>query len=189
MPNLKISKLNNYIHILDMDRNVLFTEHSFRVLVKKLTPTGTTYDITFLRPDSTPGAFYKATIGSIYNGSTNALFTQSDWELWYQQNTGDVNGISNVLIQSGIDIVAGNQNMGLYTGATSKLLTLSIYNQDLVSPISVSTNGGGSYISVPKGVTINYDAGGLLNYFDPTQIYINSASTTLNPIIIYTYTI
>jgi len=180
-----------------MDRNVLFTEHSFRVLVKKLTPTGTTYDIAFLRPDSTPGAFYKATIGSIYNGLTNATFTQSDWELWYQQNTGDVNSTSivlantqaNVLVQSGIDIVTGNQNMSLYVGATSRLLTLSIYNQDLVSPISVSTDGGGTYVSVPKGVTINYDAGGLLNYFDPTQIFINSATTTLNPIIIFTYTI
>ena len=176
---------------------MLFTEHSFRVLVKKLTPTGTTYDIAFLRPDSTPGAFYSATIGSIYNGLTNVVFTQADWELWYQKNTGDVNATSialtttqaNVEIQSGINTVSGNQSMVFYIGGTSRLLTLSIYNQDLVNPILVSTDGGGSYTSVPKGVTINYDAGGLLNYFDPSLILINSATTTLNPIIIYTYTV
>ena len=177
---------------------MLFTEHSFRVLVKKLTPTGTTYDIAFLRPDSTPGAFYSATIGSIYNGLTNVVFTQADWELWYQKNTGDVNATSialtttqaNVEIQSGIDTVNGINSMTAYIGGgASKLLTLSIYNQDLVNPILVSTDGGASYTSVPKGVTINYDAGGLLNYFDPSQIYINSATTTLYPIIIFTYTI
>jgi hypothetical protein len=95
---------------------------------------------------------------------------------------------ANVEIQSGIDIVNGNNSMSTYiTGA--KLLTLSIYNQDLVNPILVSTNGGASYTSVPKGVTINYDAGGSLNYFDPSLIYINSATTTLYPIIIYTYTL
>jgi hypothetical protein len=94
-----------------------------------------------------------------------------------------------VLIESGIDTVNGINAISTYIGATSKLLTLSIYNQDLVNPILVSTNGGGSYVSVPKGVTINYDAGGSLNYFDPTLIVINSATTTLYPIIIFTYTI
>jgi hypothetical protein len=97
---------------------------------------------------------------------------------------------SPVLITSGIDTVNGIASMATYTtGGTSKLLTLSIYNQDLVYPILVSTDGGASYTSVPKGVTINYDAGGLLNYFDPSQIYINSATTTLYPIIIFTYTL
>lgn len=195
MTNLKISKLNNYIHILDMDRNVLFTEHSFRVLVKKLTPTGTTYDIAFLRPDSTPGAFYSATIGSIYDSLGNS-FSQANWELWYQQNTGDVNATStaltttqaNVLITPEIYTVTATTSMGTIIGSTSKLLTLSIYNQDLTNPISISTDSGGTYVSVPKGVTINYDAGGLLNYFDPNNIFINPLSTTLKPIIIYTYT-
>jgi len=96
---------------------------------------------------------------------------------------------TNVEIQSGIDTVNGINAISTYIGGTAKLLTLSIYNQDLVSPISVSTNGGASYTSVPKGVTINYDAGGPLNYFNPTQIVINSATTTLYPIIIFTYTL
>ncbi len=94
-----------------------------------------------------------------------------------------------VLIQSGIDTVNGINSINTYIGGTSKLLTLSIYNQDLVNPILVSTNGGASYTSVPKGVTINYDAGGSLNYFNPNLIVIDSDTTTLYPIIIYTYTL
>lgn len=193
MANLKISKLNNYIHILDMDRNVLFTEHSFRVLVKKLTPTGNSYDIIFLRPDVV-SPFYSATIGSIYD-SIGSPFSQADWELWYQKNTGDVNATSialtttqaNVLITPEIYTVTVTTSMSAIVGSTSKLLTLSIYNQDLTNPISISTDGGSSSVSVPKGVTINYDAGGLLNYFDPNNIVIDPLSTTLKPIIIYTY--
>ena len=97
---------------------------------------------------------------------------------------------ASVEIQSGINTVNGINSMTTYIGGgASKLLTLSIYNQDLVNPILVSTDGGASYTSVPKGVTINYDAGGSLNYFNPSQIYINSATTTLYPIIIFTYTI
>lgn len=96
---------------------------------------------------------------------------------------------ANVEITPGINTLNGVKNMAFYTGATSKLLTLSIYNQDTTVSILVSTDNGVTYVSVPKGVTINYDAAGLLNYFDPTQIYINSNSATIDPLIIYTYTL
>ena len=96
---------------------------------------------------------------------------------------------ANVEITPGINTVNGLKNMAFYTGATSKLLTLSIYNQDTTVSILVSTDAGVTYVSVAKGVTINYDAAGLLNYFDPTQIYINSNSATIDPLIIYTYTL
>lgn len=98
-------------------------------------------------------------------------------------------GQANVAILPGINTVTGLKNMAFYTGATSKLLTLSIYNQDTTVSILVSTDNGVTYVSVPKGVTINYDAAGLLNYFDPNKIYINQNSATLNPLIIYTYTL
>lgn len=98
-------------------------------------------------------------------------------------------GQANVAILPGINTVNGIKNIVFFTGATSKLLTLSIYNQDTTVSILVSTDGGVTYISVPKGVTINYDAGGLLNYFDPVRIYINSNSATIDPLIIYTYTL
>jgi hypothetical protein len=94
---------------------------------------------------------------------------------------------ANVLVKAGINTVNGLKNIAFFTGATSKLLTLSIYNQDTTVSILVSTDNGVTYISVPKGVTINYDAGGLLNYFDPNRIYINSNSATIDPLIIYTY--
>ena len=94
---------------------------------------------------------------------------------------------ANVLVKAGINTVNGLKNIAFFTGATSKLLTLSIYNQDTTVSILVSTDNGVTYISVPKGVTINYDASGLLNYFDPKRIYINQNSATIEPLIIYTY--
>lgn len=94
---------------------------------------------------------------------------------------------ANVVITPGINTVNGIKPIDYYTGATSKLLTLSIYNQDTTVSILVSTDGGITYVSVPKGVTINYDASGLLNYFNPSLIYIDSNSATIDPLIIYTY--
>jgi hypothetical protein len=96
---------------------------------------------------------------------------------------------ANVPILPGINTVNGLKNIAFFTGATSKLLTLSIYNQDTTVSILVSTDNGVTYISVPSKATINFDAGGLLNYFDPGRIYINSNSATIDPLIIYTYTL
>jgi hypothetical protein len=94
---------------------------------------------------------------------------------------------ANVPILPGINTLNGIKNIAFFTGGSTKLLTLSIYNQDTTVSILVSTDNGVTYISVPKGVTINYDASGLLNYFDPRRIYINSNSATIDPLIIYTY--
>ena len=94
---------------------------------------------------------------------------------------------ANVEILPGINSVVGIKNMPYYMGGSTKLLTLSIYNQDTANSILVSTDGASSYVSVPPGVTINFDAGGLVNYFDPTQIYIDQNTATLYPLIIYTY--
>jgi hypothetical protein len=96
---------------------------------------------------------------------------------------------ANVVITPSINTVNGIKNIAFFTGATSKLLTLSIYNQDTTVSILVSTNNGVNYVSVPSKATINFDAGGLLNYFDPVRIYINSNSATIDPLIIYTYTL
>ena len=97
-----------------------------------------------------------------------------------------VTNINNPILP-GINSVVGSHPMDYYIGATSKLLTLSIYNQDTADPILVSTDAGSSFFPVPPGVTINYDAGGLLNYFDPTQIVIDQNTATRYPLIIYTY--
>jgi len=94
---------------------------------------------------------------------------------------------ANVQILPGINSVVGLKNMPYYLGGSTKLLTLSIYNQDTTNSILVSTDGGSSYIPVPKGVTINFDAGGLVNFFNPTQIFIDQNTATLYPLIIYTY--
>ena len=97
-----------------------------------------------------------------------------------------VTNINNPILP-GINNVVGLKDMGHYIGATSKLLTLSIYNQDSVRDILVSTDSGVTYVSVLPGVTINFDAGGLLNYFNPAEIYIDQNTATTYPLIIYTY--
>jgi hypothetical protein len=96
---------------------------------------------------------------------------------------------ANVPILAGINTVTGLKQIAYYTGGSAKLLTLSIYNQDTTVSILVSTDNAVTFVSVPKGVTINYDAAGLLNYFNPNRIYINSNSATIDPLIIYTYTL
>ena len=220
MANLQISKLDNYIHILDMDKNQLYQEHSFRVLVRKLTPNGTKYDISFLRPDSTPAAFYSATIGQIFD-ATGTPFSQGSWEVWYQNNTGDINTSStvdvnatirepigprdcgesvstilcnkqaNVPVVPGINLVVGYKDMKYFTmlatgGPGRVLYSFSIYNQDTTVSILVSTDAGSSFFPVRPGVTINYDAGGLLNVFDPESIIIYQNSATVNPLVTFT---
>ena len=94
---------------------------------------------------------------------------------------------ANVVITAGINTINGVISMDYYIGATGKLLTLSIYNQDTTVSILVSTDGGSNYTSIRTGITINYDAGGLLNYFNPTQIIIDSHGATVDTLIIYTY--
>ena len=220
MANLQISKLDNYIHILDMDKNQLYSEHSFRVFVRKLTPNGTKYDISFLRPDSTPAAFYSATIGQIFD-SGGTPFSQVDWEVWYQNNTGDINAYTstvdvnatirepmgprdcgesvsttlcaeqaNVPVVAGINLVVGIKDMryfAILAGTAGRAIySFSIYNQDTTVSILVSTDGGSSFFPVRPGVTINYDAGGLLNVFDPLSIIIDQNSATVNPLVTFT---
>lgn len=94
---------------------------------------------------------------------------------------------ANVVITPGINTINGIKPMDYYTGATGKLLTLSIYNPDTAVSILVSTDSGVTYVSIRTGITINYDAGGLLNYFNPTQIIIDSNGATVDTLIIYTF--
>ena len=94
---------------------------------------------------------------------------------------------ANVVITPGINTVNGLKPMNYYTGVATKLLTLSIYNQNTTGFILVSTDNAVTYFSVNPGVIINFDAGGLLNYFNPRFIYINQNSTAIEPLIIYTY--
>jgi hypothetical protein len=109
------------------------------------------------------------------------------WQLRMLKGLQGITDQANVQITPGINTVNGLTSMDYYTGATGKLLTLSIYNPDTTVSILVSTDGGSNYISISTGITINYDAGGLLNYFNPTQIFIDSNGATVDTLIIYTY--
>lgn len=170
MARLKISKLENYIHILDMDRNVLYQEHSFRVLVTKINPNGITYDIAFLRPDSTPAAFYSATIGQLYD-STGTLWNQVDWELWYQQNTGDINTSAVVVVAPSTPIlvlptvVIETGTSGLISPNTTSISFASIGTADAL--VSFDTNS--SFVLLKPGTTINVSAGSENRYYSMIQ--------------------
>lgn len=155
MANLQIFKLNNYIHILDKDTNTLFVEHSFRVLVRKLTPTGTKYDIIFLRP-GVVSPFYSATIGSIYD-SGNSLYSQNNWELFYQQNTGDV---APSIQRTATVLRPSNQAGAISLGKMS----ISISNVG-------TANGtvGPTAVTLKPNETLNFDAGGVSNTLNSMQ--------------------
>ena len=97
---------------------------------------------------------------------------------------------ANVKVIAGINLVVGIRNMRHFTlsagGVGSDLYSFSIYNQDTTVSILVSTDYSSSFFPVPPGVTINYDAGGLLNVFDPVSIIINQNSATANPLVTFT---
>ena len=147
MANLQIFKLNNYIHILDKDTNALFVEHSFRVLVRKLTSTGTKYDIIFLRP-GVVSPFYSATIGSIFD-SSNTAYSQANWELFYQQNTGDV-------------APSIQRTTTVLRPATSGVITagkISVSIANVHATVAGTVNG----VTLKPTETLNFDAGGVSN--------------------------
>ena len=96
---------------------------------------------------------------------------------------------ANVIVEAGINRVTGLKSISYFTGAGSKLLTLSIYNEDTLTNILVSTDNGVNFVPVSPGTTISYDAGGLLNYFDSSIIFIDQNSATIEPLIIYTYSL
>ena len=95
---------------------------------------------------------------------------------------------ANVAILPGINNVVGYKDMNYFVLAAGGrlLLSFSIYNQDTTVSILVSTDAGSSFFSVPPGVTINYDAGGLVNYFEPTQIVIDQNAATAYPLVTFT---
>ena len=177
MANLQISKLDNYIHILDMDKDVLYSEHSFRVLVRKLTHNGDKYDIAFLRSDSTPATFYSATISQIYD-AVGTPFTQGDWETWYQNNTGDINAASIVSqLNSQVKTPVIERISGTALTITVAVRSISIACPNTSgSPIDVTTNGSTSFVQLFPGETVHYDAGTLNNYFAANLFYIDTTA-------------
>jgi hypothetical protein len=186
MARLQISKLDNYIHILDMDSNVLYQEHSFRVLVRKTTPSGGTYDIAFLRPDSTPAAFYSATIGNIYD-STGAVWSRAGWEAWYQENTGDIN-TSAVVVTSPPTPQLVMPKLSVETGTTG-LISVSTTSVSFSSigtvAAKVSFDGNVTKISISPGTTINVSAGSEDRYYDANQFGWDTTLTGASLLITY----
>jgi hypothetical protein len=186
MARLQISKLDNYIHILDLDKNVLYQEHSFRVFVRKITPNGDTYDISFLRPDSTPAAFYSVTIGQVYD-SAGLPFSSADWEAWYQENTGDINTSAIIVTAPPTPqlviptVVIETDTAGVIASVTTSISFASIGT----APALVSFDGNATFVSLNPGTTINVCAGNENRYYDANEFGWDT--TAVNASLLITY--
>ena len=173
-PIYKIYRSNNYVYIYDVDNNKLYQEHSFRVLVKKDTLDGEMYNISFLRPETTPGAFYTINWQQLIDIYDAPFGSQTDWEEWYQDNTGDVGVTAS---STGDSSCANAQAIGIcneqYTVMPTPILliesgTIGIISNKVLSisfasngtaPALISFDSGGTFKSIPVGTTINMDAG------------------------------
>lgn len=83
----KIFKKNNYVIVIDQNDNY-FEEHCSQVLVIKKYTTDTVYDVIFVRPETTPQAFYAIPFANIRDEFNNPYASVAAWETWYTTNTG-----------------------------------------------------------------------------------------------------
>lgn len=175
-PTYKIYRNNNYVYIYDIDNDKLYQEHSFRVLVSKITNTGEMYNISFLRPETTPGAFYTVNWQQLIDETDSSFASQYDWEQWYQDNTGDIG----VMLQSDgnwscdnaqTTLICDKQfyynatpNIRLEAGTTGSIGN-SIFSISFASngtaPALISFDSGTTFVPLAPGTSVNMDAGDL----------------------------
>lgn len=198
-PTYKIYRSNNYVYIYDTDNNKLYQEHSFRVLVKKDTLDGEMYNISFLRPETTPGAFYTINWQQLIDIYDTPFASQTDWEIWYQDNTGDI-GVS---LSGGDSSCANAQAMLIcddqyYFNPTPTLLiesgTIGSINNKVLS-ISFASNGtapalisfdfGTTFKSIPVGTTINMDGGAFMWRYSSNVFQWNTSAAGASLIITF----
>ncbi len=181
-PIYRIYRHNNYVYIYDQDNDKLYQEHSFRVLVKKDVLNGEMYNISFLRPETTPGAFYTINWNQLVDINANPFPSQADWELWYQDNTGDIGTTATVTGGGATDcgsavttLLCDDQFIKKITpgvliqSGTTGSIGIETYSASFASNGSadalVSFDGGSNYVAVPSGTTLNMTAGTLGWYY------------------------
>jgi hypothetical protein len=166
-PIYRIYRSNNYVYIYDVDNNKLYQEHSFRVLVKKDTLNGDLYNISFLRPETTPGVFYTVTWQQLRDVTNTPFASAAAWETWYQDNTGDIGLGSGFATEATLQQVEVNTSGVSRTPQLSRIsgsagnVPLGKFSMSFASVGTANATVGG--IILKPGETINFDAGALNN--------------------------
>jgi hypothetical protein len=199
--DIKIYRKENYVYIYDMDKNVLYQEHSFRVFVKETGPKSGIYDIVFLRPEVTPGAFYSVSYTQIYNEDGDP-FSQADWETWYQLNTGDLHTTTVLAPSASTDCFSASttvickeqfqskvQPVITTKSGNSGFFDIPVYSISFASigtaDASVSFDQGATYTTLSPGTTVNMDAGINAWYYEENRFYWDT--TNLGAQLLITY--
>lgn len=169
-PIYRIYRSNNYVYIYDVDNNKLYQEHSFRVLVKKDTLNGDLYNISFLRPETTPGAFYTVTWQQLRDVTNTPFASAAAWEAWYQDNTGDIGLNGDFATEATLLSIASDTSEHIITPFMIRVVNSSLtFPGATVKSISFSNVGTANAIVksviLKPGETINFDAGALGNFY------------------------
>jgi hypothetical protein len=178
-PTYKIYRKSNYVYIQDLDNNKLYEEHSFRVLVVKNLNNPELYDISFLRPETTPSAFYTLSLQQIVDETNTFYSSAASWEAWYQDNTGDI-GVNAVLsgpfgtkhCDDSLSTTMCSEQFynealpqifvesGTTGSISDKTYSVSFASNGTAAAL-VSFDSGNTYVPLAPGTTVNMDAGSL----------------------------
>jgi hypothetical protein len=199
--NYKIYKVNNYVIVIDQNNNY-YEEHCSKVLITKRTTVDTTYDVAFLRVESTPLAFYNIPLANILTESNVPYASVNAWETWYTTNTGDGCGGDSASDSVHIDLSEQEIKVGTYESAGESAMVLNIVNPNITRLLSISILGrgaGDSYVTlnasvttfrVKKGESINLDADAIMNFVSGGASAIGwdtSINSGAELLILYTY--
>jgi len=74
-------------------------------------------------------------------------------------------------------LLASANSTGDLTAYSGQLIISISFANDGTSDADVSVDGGSTYIKLAPGMTINLDANGVMNYYDPNLFYWNTSLT------------
>jgi hypothetical protein len=74
-------------------------------------------------------------------------------------------------------LLASANSTGDLTAYSGQLILSISFANDGTSDADVSVDGGSTYIKLAPGMTINLDANGVMNYYDPNLFYWNTSLT------------
>jgi hypothetical protein len=83
-----------------------------------------------------------------------------------------------------LDISGSIGNLTAYSG--NSLLSISFASRGTAGS-DISVDGGSTYAKLFPGETLNLDANGIMNYYDPTLIYWDATAAGANLLIAFNY--
>jgi len=196
--NYKVSKVINYINLID-ENDKVFECHCSNVIVTKRHVEEFIYTIVFnnqLQPEN----FYDIPFENILDESGNQFGSPGEWEKWYVTNTGEGCGAVGSVTSVTVKEASQNIRAGSYESALESTTNLGTVNPNIGALMSVSfftrtgtsiisLNGGTTVFRLEAGQSVNVNADGLLNTIsspsDITWDTVTYSSTQL--LVVYTY--